>query len=402
MKVRVIGAGISGLSIAYFLQKFGAEVEVFERGAHSGGLVSTRRDSYGLVESAANGFLSSHLIEALCADVGVELIPHRRQARRRFIYRGRPRRWPLGILESLCAVWRFIWAKPRSPKSRETIADWGARVLGLPATRYLLSPALQGIYAGHIERMSATLILGRFFRRSAKKVPSKYRGLVAPRDGMGSLIRALEKSIRARGGVIHHNKTFSASEVQRAKLLTPIVVATSSEEAALLLSDRNAVVSSVLARIERIPLTTVTAFFEGNERDLKGFGCLFPADENFSALGVLFNDFIFTDRSAPGQRSETWIFRGNDKPDEELVEQIVADRRRLRGGPPDRPIKFVARHWASALPHYTLELEEILEKVAGESLAEQGIYLHGNYLGRLGLSQIIPAAKDLAKKVLQK
>lgn len=402
MKVRVVGAGISGLSIAYFLQKFGAEVEVFERGAHGGGLIGTRQDSLGIIENAANGFLSSHLIEALCADIGVELIPHRRQSRRRYIFRGRPRRWPLGLFESLGALWKFIWARPRRPQARETIADWGNRVLGSAGTRYLLAPALQGIYAGVIEKMSASLVLGRFFGPSPKKMPSRYRGLVAPREGMGSLIRGLEKYIVARGGRIHHNQSFAPKDLHAAKLLAPVVVATSSEEASVLLRERNPKVSELLANIERIPLTTVTAFFEAQDGDLKGFGCLFPRDEKFSALGVLFNDFIFADRALAGQHSETWIFRGHDTSDEALVEQIVVDRRRLRGGSPQRPIKILSRHWSSALPHYTLELEEILEKISAEGLAAQGVYLHGNYLGRLGLSQIIPAAKDLAKKVLQK
>ena len=89
--ITVVGAGFSGLTTAYFLSKQNCKVQVIESSGRTGGLIKTIRTAHGLVETAANGLLNSALLERMCADLGVPLIPTRREGRRRFIYRGRPK-----------------------------------------------------------------------------------------------------------------------------------------------------------------------------------------------------------------------------------------------------------------------------------------------------------------------
>jgi len=95
--INVVGAGFSGLTTAYFLTKKGFKVRIFEKSDRAGGLIRTIRTEHGLVETAANGLLSSARAEAMCADLGVPLIMTRREGRRRFIYRGKPKQIPLTI-----------------------------------------------------------------------------------------------------------------------------------------------------------------------------------------------------------------------------------------------------------------------------------------------------------------
>src|SRR2546430_11582742 len=99
--ITVVGAGFSGLTTAYFLTKFGFTVRVIEKSDRPGGLIRSVRTGHGLVETAANGLLSSARAEAMCADIGVPLVITRREGRRRFIYRGKPKQVPLTIGDML-------------------------------------------------------------------------------------------------------------------------------------------------------------------------------------------------------------------------------------------------------------------------------------------------------------
>src|SRR5437867_12551409 len=98
--INVVGAGFSGLTTAYFLTKQNLKVRIFEKTERAGGLIKTIRTEHGLIETAANGLLSSARVEAMCADTGVTLLTTRRAGRKRFIYRGRPKQLPLNVFET--------------------------------------------------------------------------------------------------------------------------------------------------------------------------------------------------------------------------------------------------------------------------------------------------------------
>src|SRR5439155_8006745 len=73
-RVVIIGAGISGLSLAYRLQQRAPQhpILVLERGPRPGGKVWTHRHDGFLVEAGPNGFLDSKpsTLE-LCRDLGL-------------------------------------------------------------------------------------------------------------------------------------------------------------------------------------------------------------------------------------------------------------------------------------------------------------------------------------------
>ena len=58
-KVIVIGAGISGLSAAYWLVRKGFDVEIFERENRVGGVIQTLREDGYLFEKGPNSFLDN-------------------------------------------------------------------------------------------------------------------------------------------------------------------------------------------------------------------------------------------------------------------------------------------------------------------------------------------------------
>ncbi len=389
--ITVVGAGFSGLTTAYLLTKAGREVRIVEKTARAGGLIRTIRTEHGLVETAANGILNSARLEAMCADIGVPLLPTRPNGRKRFIYRGKPRQMPLSFAETLrIPVGLIANAANPGPQPFETIAAWGARVLGKSATEYLLIPALGGIYAGDPNRLSASLIFGRAnlpdHLQTYGPQKARVRGTGAPPNGMQQLIDGLIDYLRQRGAEISFSETVPFNDSD------PTVVCLSASSAAAFLATESPGLSRQLARIEMLSLVTATCFFRQEAAKLKGFGCLFPHDQSFRARGVLFNDCIFEGRGPA--HSETWIFGGALDPDvvslndEELISTILEDRARFYRQP-SNPLAVHIKRWPNTLPHYSVDLERTLAKLPAPP---SNIGLVGNYLGRIGLAKIFERA----------
>jgi oxygen-dependent protoporphyrinogen oxidase len=391
--ITVVGAGFSGLTTAYFLTKYGFKVRVIEKSDRPGGLIRTVRTEHGLVETAANGLLSSARAEAMCADIGVPLVITRREGRRRFIYRGKPKQVPLTIGDMLAVSGRAVLNLTKfSPRPFESIGDWSRRVLGRGATDYLLAPALGGIYAGDPDRLSASLIFGKAnlpdHLNTTKPAKGALHGTVAPPDGMQQLTAGLVDYLKSSGVEFVFNEEGPQPH--------QTVVCLSASAAAKYLEDIAPDLSASLAQVEMLSLATVTCFYPPDAAQLRGFGCLFPRDQGFRARGVLFNDFIFDGRGPA--HAETWIFGGAldtdvvNLEDDEFAETIAAERQRFYGRH-DQALQLQVTRWPRALPHYTIELERILTTLPAPP---PGIQLVGNYLGRIGLAKILERAAFVA------
>ncbi len=393
--IKVVGAGFSGLVTAYFLTKQGFKVKVYEQSSRFGGLIKSIRTPHGLIETAANGVLNSARLEAMCADIEVPLLATRRDGRKRFIFRGRPKQIPLDPSEILKLAWRFTRNVIKlRPQQFETIGEWGSRVVGEGATDYLLTPALGGIYAGDPQRMSASLIFGRAVLpahlRTRRPERARVHGTVAPPNGMQQLIDGLYDFLNDAGVEFLFNHPAAKEDC-------PTVVCLSASTASDYFAGFAPEVSQELAKVEMLSIVTATCFYPPEAARLKGFGCLFPGDQGFRARGVLFNDCIFEGRGPA--HAETWIFGGALDPevvnlsDQEFAELIASERERFNGGRDDSMEIHITR-WPNALPHYTIDLERILTALPPPP---PHIALVGNYLGRIGLAKILERAAVVAE-----
>lgn len=421
--VRIIGGGFSGLTLGYYLIKQGVAVEIFEKSNRLGGLISTEHLSWGMVETAANGLLADARVTELFEDLQILNASHveqksesTKESRARYIFRSRPRRWPLNFVETLIFVvgcLRFFLSyknmskdKANGETSYETIESWATRYFGGAGFRYLIGPALQGIYG--TTELSKTLVLRAFMEQCKNKnsrmgTPlhkprQSYRGTIAPLNGMQELISGLAQKICDNGGLIHLE---TSGEIREGAFT---VVATSAKSAALLFSGVDMSLAHELSTLNYLPLTSVTisvgadlgAELGAEASCLPGFGCLFPKGEKFNSLGVLFNSSIFANRGPT--RSETWIFDCANKSEKELLAEIQMDRKRLLGVS-DKILYSVTTVHPQALPHYNLALRNFLQYLEKRDSLPRHVYLSGNYLGGLGLAKILAYNECLAKKI---
>ena len=392
--VTVVGGGFSGLATAYYLSLAGIPVEIVEKTDRLGGLIATLQTPHGIVETAAVGMRSCARVDAVCRDLGLDMLFSARSFRRAgYIYRGRARRWPLSAWESMSLVARFATATAtgaRSPRPLETVEQWGARVLGPGATRWLAGPALQGRYAGDPARLSASLLFGS----PDLPGPRARQGVVAPVGGMQQLIEALERRLRTREVRIRLNAapTLDGS--------TPAVICTSVRAAAHCLRDLAPAASQALSTIGMLPLVRMTAFYPEEATAQRGRGVLFPrGGGDIRALGVLFNRNIFPQRT--GVYSESWIYGGAmdrdvvNLSDDDLGAAMDRDRHVLWGRDVRPTSRFVHR-WCEALPYYDLQLESA--RARGFDLPK-GVFLVGNYVAGIGLPMLLEQAAAVAAQI---
>jgi oxygen-dependent protoporphyrinogen oxidase len=397
MKITVVGAGFAGLTLSHFLQKQGFNVTIYEKQESAGGLINTYETTHGLAESAANALLSDKNVEDLFVELGVEFAERGPASKKRYIFWDEPQRWPLHWKTSLLGARRLfefmVLDKRRHwPEAGESIREWGLRVMNREFVERLMEPALQGIYAGDSRKLSANLILKSLTENRPPR--GYYRGSVAPKEGMGALIEALKESLEEGGALFQFKTPFKMPDY----VTNPVVIATGAWSAAELLQTSHPQIAKILAECESLQLARVSCFFEKSPADLEGFGCLFPTSQGFHSLGVLFDSCIFPNRSS--LRAESWILGGTHNPevtawsDSQVIESVVQDREKFCGQS-DRPVSYKISWWPRAVPYYTIEWEKRLATLKPPA----PLFLHGNYLGQLGLSKILDRSIRLAKKI---
>ena len=391
-QITVVGGGFSGLVTAYYLAKHDLPVRLVEKQDRLGGLIGTLDTPQGPVELAASGIRASARLEALCNDLDLPLIPSKKESRARYLYRGKPRQWPLGPVESLGFASRLagnVAIRQFRPRPEETIHEWASRVLGSNAANFIVGAALQGIYAGDPNDLSANLIFGK--RQKPEK--GEMKGLVAPTKGMSQLVDALEQKLRSLGVEIETGVEIDGD------LDGPVVISTSARDAVPLVRKRSTEAANKIERIEMLPLVRVTAFYPKSENSIGGFGILFPRHQGVRALGVLFNTNIFENRGEG--HSESWIYGGAtdrdvvDLDDEELFALVAKDREVVYGRAVDATAMYPQR-WPYALPHYDVRLENLLKEGID---SPSNTFLAGNYLRGIGLPMLIERGAAVAGEV---
>lgn len=411
LKVAIIGAGFSGLTLAWHLQKLGCSVEIFEKQSRSGGLIDTFLEPM-MVETAAHALLSNAEVEQLFKDLNLEIYPAGYRSNTKWIFRGQPKKWPLGFLSTAAALFKFILKRLMfvyKPRPQETVKDWCLRNTSEVLNDFLLTPALQGVYGAQTDQLSASLIIGGMFAKDLRVRRGRYRGSVAPQRGMQQLIKALADTVK-----IHYDAKVNLTDLQ--KTFSAIVVATSSAAAAQTLSSMAPTLSHQLTQLDSVGLVSTTISLQRASKRINGFGCLFPKKENFNSLGVLFNNDIFQGRGP--LENETWIFTDSVEKSsaQQILEKIKTDRMRLC----DEQISikdYKIVHWPKVLPLYGLKLENLLMSDVFEvknrkhlSVLREGaksaeskfpLYLTGNYLGGIGLSKILSYNSRLAQRIVK-
>lgn len=180
--IAIIGAGITGLTAAFYLKRSGLPVTIYEAATRAGGAIKSVRQNGFLAESGPNTILeTSPKIAQLIRDLNLE--SRRRdsdpKAEARFVVRGgRPVAMPssqLGIFTSKLLSARAKFALLREPfvaarndSYEESVAEFVTRRLNGEFLDRLVDALVAGIYAGDPQKLSVQHAFPRLAQAEAK------------------------------------------------------------------------------------------------------------------------------------------------------------------------------------------------------------------------------------------
>ena len=462
-QVVVIGAGISGLTSAWFLQQQGYEVLVLEASACVGGNLQTVQRDGCQFERGPNSFMNNRQAMAdLIKGAGLEseLLLANADAHRRFIGKhGELMALPTSPIEGITTKvlsWpgklRVAW-EPFVGKGtkEESIAEFVQRRLGKEMFDWLIDPFISGVFAGDPHKLSVQAAVPRLYaleknhgslirgaiakmrasRQLADSAPEKKLdgAMMTFKGGLNQLMTSLAGQLL--NPVQTNTQVESVSYSQEHGYLIrsgdaiwqaeKVVMAVPAKQVARLIEDLPTPDETLLQRAQQHlrgihypPLATVSMAFNKQqvEHPLNGFGALLPSKEQKQMLGALFPSSIFTGR-APADQHVVTVFVCGGRADSQRqagkpgvmqlseAERLAVVMQELDGyvGITGQPLWSEESYWPAAIPQYELGHVQKVAEIDAALDHLPGLYLRSNWRDGVALGDCVENAQKLAQRV---
>lgn len=443
--VAIIGAGITGLTAAFYLKRKGIPATVYEAAPRAGGVIqSTRKDGF-LAESGPNTLVeTAPEISELIQDLNLE--SRRRytspDAEARFVVRNRRAvampSSPPGIFRSSLlsltgklALLREPFVQTRKDGKEESVAEFVMRRLNREFLDRLVDPLVAGIYAGDPHKLSVqqalprlaaleikygSLIKGQIKGAKEQKKTGRISRDRAPKFSFDEGLQALPDTLATQLDI-----RFNAQVIRLAKTKGNWRISTASDEtehsaviycgtayrlAELRITTERSVDVSLFSEIHYAPVASVVLGFRREDvtHPCQGFGMLIPKIEGFKILGTIFSSALFPNRVPPGHVLLSNYVGGERQPEltklsaEELVKLTCADLGALLGvkGPP------VFQHvmlYPRAIPQYNVGYGKFKEHMNDIETTAPGLFFAGHFRDGVSLSDSIVSGRHAARRV---
>jgi oxygen-dependent protoporphyrinogen oxidase len=454
----IIGAGISGLSAAYYLAKGGARSTILESRPRMGGVIQTLRVEGCTLEAGPDSFLSVKPAALdLIRDLGLsdQVIGSNDHMRVTFIRRhGRLVPMPDGLMMMvptkimpLVTTPLVGWVTklrmglellrfPRRKSEDQSVSDFIGDHYGRETVDYLAEPLLSGIYGGDPGALSVGSVLPRFVDL-ANRYGSLTRGVLAERakaasqrgansappplfstlkGGLGQLVDAVSASIRGKAQLWQTR----AQRVERkgAEFRVKIdgdwlntgrlVVACEAHSAAGLLAGVDPRLAELLGTVDYSSSMTVALGYDAADFAVPpvGFGFLVPRKERRRVMACTWVGTKFSHRVPEGKIVARCSLGGTsdaaalDESDEAVIAAVTSELAEIAGVTARPRFTRIAR-WPKSMAQYTVGHAQRLAEIQARVAAIPGLYLAGNAYTGIGIPDCIRMGKAAAQEILK-
>ncbi|WBA43742.1 protoporphyrinogen oxidase [Hymenobacter canadensis] len=440
MSIAIIGGGISGLTLAWQLQKAGVAYDLFEADATPGGCLRSLPHPAGyLLETGPNSLQLSDELQELITELDLtdKIQDAADVSKHRYVLRdGRIQELPgsppalltssFFSLKARFSLVRELLRPAAAPNPQETVAGFFRRRFGPELVDYAVNPFISGIYAGDPEQ----LLIHKTFGKVAaleQQHGSVLRGLAKAGGGAGRKriitlqggIQTLTDALAAR--LIHRHvgqpvqalqrlpnghyqlRTVAGRESQHAAL----VLALPTYAAAPLLQPLFPEAAAALAAVHYPPMAAIYTAYQRADvsHPLNGFGALSPKIEQPYAAGTIWTSAIFPDRAPAGQVLFTTFVGGTQyeeharQPEATQKAAVHAELSQLYGIREGAQPAWQFRYfWERAIPQFDHRI--VAAHAAADTLQTQNIWSAANWRGGVGVPDCIRHARQIAAQLV--
>lgn len=415
----ILGAGISGLALAYRLKDH-YDLIILEKESHAGGWMQSETKQGFFFENGPRTFKTSRCLPLirLATELGVPFIEADKSAHVRYLWLdGKIQRFPRPlfswpILYSLVREWSIP-----SKKGEESIYDFATRRFCKEVADRFFDPLIAGIFAGDIRKLSMQSCLP-FFKSLEETYGSITKGLFRQKKspkamqadlfsfegGTSSLITALTQSLESS---LHLGCSVQALDLSNSKVKVEtsqgsftgdLLVSTLPPHVlAPLFSSIDPIIHNLLGSIPMLNINRVQLGYRNAKMPYKGFGYLVPSKENEQVLGCMFDSCIFPSQNhSPNELRLTMMLKNHAKLPAEILQAALnaaASHLKISASPDFVDVKPLPK----SIPQFELGHRAKIEELEMR-LAEKWprLRLIGNYLQGISVSDCVARAEGLA------
>jgi oxygen-dependent protoporphyrinogen oxidase len=442
----IIGAGLTGLTTAFYLKKQARDFVVLEKSDTYGGAIQTENENGFLYEKGPNtGVIGTPEVAELFEDLGNKISPEIAgdKVKKRYILKnGKWEALPDGLWKGVTTPlfttkdkFRLL-AEPFRKKGtnpHETLAELVKRRMGQSFLDYAIDPFILGVYSGdpaylvpkyalpklyNLEQNYGSFIGGAIKKGFAKKDEREKkasRKVFSVEGGLANLTKALYEEAGADNFMFNAEnisvkpleKGFEVKMVQNGKPITikaqKVITAVGAFALPGILTfvpseQINKISNLKYARV----IEVVLGFNEWKGFPLDGFGGLIPHVENRNVLGYLFLSAFLKNR-VPENGALLTLFLGgvrkdyiNDYTDEQIREIVEKETRDLMHLQEFTPGLFKIFRHKQAIPQYGADSGERFITVLEIEKQYPGLIIGGNLKEGIGMADRIKQGKLLS------
>ncbi|QDK83036.1 protoporphyrinogen oxidase [Spirosoma sp. KCTC 42546] len=444
MTVGIIGAGISGLTLAYELQQLGIAYHLWEADSQPGGYIQSRWESSKTPAGIINGpYLCELGPNSLLGDANLlhwidtlgltpELSLSKPISKARYIFRdGMYKKLPSDppslffgnffSWKAKLAIFRERTNKTIHPDG-ETLSIFFRRRFCQEIIDYALGPFVAGIYAGDPEQLLVSETFPILLQYE-KEYGSVVRGLIQNQLGMGrrqsfsfrngmqtlpNTLAATLINLSLNNPVNHIRKLANGWQVTAksgTQTVDKLVLAVGTNTAAQLIDFHYKKLANALRSVTYPPMTVVHSAYKRThvEHPLNGFGALNPKIENQYSAGHIWSSSIFDGRCPTDEVLVTTLVGGQTgvsnarHTDSVLSENVHRELATNFGIKAIEPVFQRIQRWERSIPQYNATILSIKSPI--REIEVDQLFVCANWYGGVSLSDCIQKAQKLARQL---